>query len=148
MISKKLLRMLPVNKSYVVYDNIYNYSLIKYKGGAFRLNVYGSLSHGLYIYQKDLENLILEARDIDDDDLEWHYKNEYVYKGYTNSYKCICSEGGISVHSNFYGFHDLNFFGENKGEETVKELMNFKKTRRSNRINTKYYKNLIKEKYE
>ena len=140
--------MLPVNKSYVVYDNIYNYKLIKYEDGTFRLNVYGSLSHGLYIYQKDLENLILEARDIDNDDPKWHYKNEYVYRGYTNKYKCICREGGIGVHSDFYGFHDLSFFGENKGEESIKELMSFKKTQRSNRINTKYYKNLIKEKYE
>ena len=131
MISKKLLRLLPVNKSYIVYDNIYNYELIKYEDGAFRLKVYSSFSDGLYIYQEDLENLILEARDID---------NEYVYKGYINRYKCICSEGGIRVHSDFYGFHDLNFLGENKGEETIEELMNFKKTLKSNRINTKYYK--------
>lgn len=140
MISEKLLRLLPVNKSFILYDNIHNYTLIKYKDGDFRLKVYGSFSDGLYIYQKDLENLILETRGIDDDDLEWHYKNEYVYKGYTNRYKCICSEGGISVHSDFYGFHNLKFFGENKGEETIKDLMRFKKTLKSNRINTKYYK--------
>lgn len=141
MISKKLLRLLPANKSYIVYDDIHTYDLIKYKDNRFRLSVYGYPNgNSFYIYEKDLENLQIEANYADDDDLIWHLKEEYVYKGYTNKYKCISSVGYVSVHSDFYGFLDINFFAENKGEETVKELKRFQKTLKSNRINTKYYK--------
>ena len=141
MISKKLLRLLPANKSYIVYDNIYTYNLIKYKDSTFRLTAYGYPNgNSFYIYEKDLEHLQSEARYDDNDDRIWHLKEEYVYNGYTNKYKCISTVGYVSVYSDFYGFHDINFFAENKGEETVKELKRFQKTLKSNRINTKYYK--------
>lgn len=126
MISKTLLRKLPANKKYLVYDSIYNYILTKYKDNAYHINVVG-YRDTMYIYEKDLENLLIDAIQHNNEELEWHLKNEYVYNGYTNQYKVLAGIGFISVQQDFYSFYDLSFFGEYKSEQTEAELNKFKK---------------------
>lgn len=126
MISKTLLRKLPVNKKYLVYDSIYNYILTKYEGNNYHINVIG-YRDTMYIYEKDLENLLIDARQHNSEDLEWHLENEYVYNGYTNKYKAVSGVGFINIHQDFYSFYDLSFFGEYKNAETEIELNKFKK---------------------
>lgn len=109
MISNKLLRGLNVGV-YVMYDSIFNYKLHAYENNTFHIFQYGYSNRSLYVYPKDL--------------------------GYTNRWKCISSVGGINIHSDF-SWRDLKFFGKDKGDKTIEELMRFKKTFKSYRINRK-----------
>lgn len=138
MISKTLLRKLPANKKYLVYDSIYNYVLTKYKDNTYNINVVG-YRETIYIFEKDLENLLIDARQYNNEDLEWHLENEYVYNGYTNKYSAVTGVGFIYLHQDFYGFYDLSFFGEYKNEQTEIELNKFKKI--FNKERRKKYKN-------
>lgn len=125
MISKKLLRKLPVDKTYIVFDSLYNYMLSKYKDGNYRIKIYG-FTESIYICEKDLEWLTINARD--NEELYWHYKNNYIYNGHTNHYRAVGGIGLISNQSDFYGFSDLCFFGEYKDEKTIETLNKFRKT--------------------
>lgn len=130
MISKKLLKKLPPNKKYLIYDSLYTYVLKKFDSGSFHINVLG-YAETIYVYEKDLEHLEIEARNHNNEKLEWHLKNEYVYNGYTNQYKVLSGIGLLSTHADFYDWWKLKFFGEYKDEETVKELNRFKKVFRA-----------------
>jgi hypothetical protein len=127
MISKTLLKKLPFNRVYVVYDSLDTYLLRKYNDESYHINVLGN-RESMYIYEKDLENLIIEAKLSGDDDVEYYYKYRFKYNGYTRKYKTIAGIGSISVHQDFYGFGNLNFFSEYKDEDTIKELLRLKNT--------------------
>lgn len=127
MISKTLLKKLPFNKVYVVYDSLNTYLLRKHNDESYHINILGS-RETMYIYEKDLDNLIIEANLLGDYDLADYYKYKFKYNGYTRKYKTIAGIGSISVHQDFYGFGNLNFFSEYKNEDTIKELLRLKNT--------------------
>ena len=127
MISTKLLRKLPKNTTYVVYDSLYEYVLKKHDDESYHINVYG-WRETMYIHEKDLEHLKINAVCNDDDESGHFYRYTYIDNGYTNKYQLIGSIGLLYSHSDFYGFSNLSFFGEYKGEQTIEEVRKFKKT--------------------
>lgn len=125
MISSKLLRGLK-DGDYYIYDDLYVYTLTKLKD-KFWLRQYGSSIYSapyFYIYEKDLENLELEA--YGDSDTQYHLKYEYDYRGYTNSWKASSSVGYMSLHSDF-SWYKLKFYGKCKSDNVREEVENFRK---------------------
>jgi|SRR6478736_954375 len=123
MIKSKLLKKLTPNKSYLLYDEIYEYKLQKHKDNSYHLSVYGNPYNTFYIYEKDLEHFLSET--VDDSEMYDFYKYDYKYNGYTNRYKCLSSVGFLSSFADFWGFSQLNFFAEIKSEKTIEELRDF-----------------------
>lgn len=122
MIAKTLLRKLKPNKKYLIYDELYEYVLTKYKDSQYHINVYGS-TEKMFLIEKDLEDLKLNS--YGDDEMLDFYKYDYQYNGYTNKYKALCSVGYLSLHSDFTDFYRLKFFGEIKNETNIKNLRQF-----------------------
>lgn len=122
MISDKILRGLVEGKKYLIYDSIYEYTLHK-RDGYYFIQLFGSItSNSLTVWEKDLEDLLIDS----DYEATRFYKNVYKYQGYTKRYRATTSVGFIYVHG-YFSWADLKFYSELKNEEDIVNLRKFKK---------------------